>query len=196
MSRTKKFIMWVLGLWVLGLLFYNILAYQYVVPMVSGMRWLGVVANTVNIARPAITPFSGQFIFWSSIILAAILLMALLILSFFPRPKTQVKLKDEKGRLLLTKSAIDGLVKATISNQVFMKNPSVSSKLYKNKIVVSVKGGIIPRQGAAEKAKAIEELLVQNLREFVGLDYPLKFKVTVTDTEIETSQEQNAPRVI
>ncbi|MEY8463542.1 alkaline shock response membrane anchor protein AmaP [Streptococcus merionis] len=198
MSKTQKIIIWLLGIWSILLFSYNILAYHHTVDSLGfNFHWLSQLAAWIGVKPFPVNGLLGQFIFWSSVFLLVVVFIALLIISFYPRSRTQVNLEESTGKLELSKSAVEGLVKTVVQEQAFMRNPSVSAKMYKDKMKLDIKGGIIPRVGAAEKAKHLEEQIVNNLQEFIGLDHPLKLKVIVTDTE-EQKQTKNtsAPRVL
>ncbi|MGT2665962.1 alkaline shock response membrane anchor protein AmaP [Streptococcus rifensis] len=201
MSKNKKIVIWIIGLWGMLLLGFNVFAYHEaarhsLISLGLNTNWLTRLVNQMNFRTPPVNPFLGQIIFWSSLILLSLIFIALLIISFYPKSRTRINLKESQGSLDLSKSAIDGLVKSVVSEQSFMRNPSISSKLYKNKIKVDVKGGIIPRVAVAEKARLLEEGITRTLQEFVGVDYPLKCKVIVTDTEEMRLSSSESPRVV
>lgn len=199
MSKTSKIISWFVGFWLMTILFFTILANQQFLRLGPGFIWLETAAHLLGIEQ--MSRFFGssilsQYLFWSSVIIGAILLLMLLVISFYPRTKAEIDLKENHGQLRLSQSAVEGLVKSVVEELDYMKRPSVSAKLYRNTIKVSVKGPIVPRVAVADKTKQMEDRVVYTLREFVGLNYPLKIKTTITNTNKRPRSSEENSRVI
>ena len=62
-----------------------------------------------------------HYLFWASIILTILLILALLIVLFYPRTYVDFVLSTHGGKLTLKRSAIEGLVREKIIEYEFLK---------------------------------------------------------------------------
>ena len=58
-----------------------------------------------------------------------------------------------------------------------MKNTNISSKLYKNRFKIFIKGKIIPRIEISEKILLLKHQIEKELNEFFGINQKIDFKV-------------------
>lgn len=138
--------------------------------------------------------FISQYFFVASTLLAIITILAILVVIFYPRTYTAILLKDDKGRLNINQSSIEGFVKEIILNDGYMKNPKIFVKVYKNKIRIQVKGEIIPRVQVVEKTEVLNQEVKDGLREFFGLNHKVNLQVDVT--ALSERDRQKSLRVI
>ena len=135
--------------------------------------------------------FITNYLFWSALIILFIILISLPVIWFYPRTSTEILLKDEKGKLIITKSSLEGFVKSLVENEKIMKNTNISSKLYKNRFKIFIKGKIIPRIEISEKILLLKHQIEKELNEFFGINQKIDFKVIVTDTNKTSSKFKN-----
>lgn len=83
------------------------------------------------------------------------------------------------GALIISKKSIEGLVHEVIVNKQVMMNPTISAKMRKNKIAISVKGDLGYLKNMFSKtedcAREIEKKLHQLIGEEVKINIRLKF---------------------
>ena len=159
MSKGKKFIFILADLFFLTILIPILWDYfNYM-----NFRWELMPSSEI----PYIGNHLSQYIFISSSILGALLLICLLILIFYPKTYQEVLLDDKTGNLTLKVSAIEGLVREIVT-------------LYQAKIKIDVKGEIIPRVEIVEKTKEIEQEIKESIQNFFGINYDLKLKIKVS----------------
>ncbi|GFE43463.1 hypothetical protein ScFU53_06540 [Streptococcus canis] len=121
------------------------------------------------------------YYFWAAIVLFVITLIVILVIIFYPRTYTEIKLRQNKGILLLKKSAIEGYVATAIKAAGLMPNPTVTATLYKHKFKIDVAGQLASRVAVVDQINGIKEGIETGLSEFFGLDCPVNFKVYVKD---------------
>ncbi len=148
MSKGKKFIFILADLFFLTILIPILWDYfNYM-----NFRWELMPSSEI----PYIGNHLSQYIFISSSILGALLLICLLILIFYPKTYQEVLLDDKTGNL------------------------KINVTLYQAKIKIDVKGEIIPRVEIVEKTKEIEQEIKESIQNFFGINYDLKLKIKVS----------------
>lgn len=183
MSSGKKFILIVFDLLLLFLVvpsawdYYNLVEYGDMTSASSQVVYIG--------------EFIPVYLFWGNTILAVILIIALLIIAFYPRTYIDIELPTHGGKLTLKRSAIEGLVREKVLENDFLKSPRINVTLYKKKINIDVKGEIIPRVEIAEKSRLLEQEIIDSLKLFFGVDQPVKIKVEVNALNKETNNKRS-----
>lgn len=183
MSSGKKFILIVFDLLLLSLVvpsawdYYNLVEYGDMTSASSQVVYIG--------------EFIPVYLFWGNAILAVILIIALLIIAFYPRTYIDIELPTHGGKLTLKRSAIEGLVREKVLKNDFLKSPRINVTLYKKKINIDVKGEIIPRVEIAEKSRLLEQEIIDSLKLFFGVDQPVKIKVEVNALNKETNNKRS-----
>lgn len=183
MSSGKKFILIVFDLLLLSLVvpsawdYYNLVEYGDMTSASSQAVYIG--------------EYIPVYLFWGNAILAVILIIALLIIAFYPRTYIDIELPTHGGKLTLKRSAIEGLVREKVLENDFLKFPRINVTLYKKKINIDVKGEIIPRVEIAEKSRLLEQEIIDSLKLFFGVDQPVKIKVEVNALNKETNNKRS-----
>lgn len=184
MSKYLKTFYTIICFIVSSLLFSIVLNKSKIVKLPNFLTWLNRDYKITNFWYK----FISNYLFWSALIILLILLISLLIVWFYPRTSTEILLKEKKGKLVMTKSSLEGFVKSLVENEKIMKNTNVSSKLYKNNFKVFIKGKIIPRVEISEKLLFLKEQIEKELNEFFGINQKVDFKVIVIDTNKTSSK--------
>ncbi len=183
MSSGKKFILIVFDLLLLSVVvpsawdYYNLVEYGDMTSASSQLVYVG--------------EYAPLYLFWGNAILALVLLLALLIIAFYPRTYIDIDLPTHGGKLTLKRSAIEGLVREKVLENDYLKSPNITVKLYKKKISIDVKGEIIPRVEIAEKARLLEQEIMDSLKLFFGVEQPVKIKVEVNALNKENKHKQS-----
>lgn len=126
----------------------------------------------------------SSYIFWMALVLCFLTFILILVIIFYRRTYTEIKLADEHlGILLLKKSAVEGYVKTIIHESDYMKSPSVKVTLYRKKIKVIVVGKILPRVAVLEKTSQVSQDIQQGFNDFFGISKKVNFKVKVENIE-------------
>ncbi|MBS4460934.1 alkaline shock response membrane anchor protein AmaP, partial [Lactococcus petauri] len=78
--------------------------------------------------------YMPMYLFWGNAILAGILILALIIIAFYPRTYIDITLSNQGGKLTLKRSAIEGLVREKVIENEYLKSPNIDVILHRNKI--------------------------------------------------------------
>ena len=152
MSSGKKFILIVFDRLLLSLVvpsawdYYNLVEYGDMTSASSQLVYIG--------------EYVPVYLFWGNALLAVVLIIALVIIAFYPLTYIDIKLPTQGGKLTLKRSAIEGLVREKVLENDFLKSPRINVTLYKKKISIDVKGEIIPRVEIAEKSRLLEQEII------------------------------------
>ncbi|MEQ9764081.1 alkaline shock response membrane anchor protein AmaP [Streptococcus jiangjianxini] len=125
--------------------------------------------------------FLAQYFLWAAIVLFILVLIGIVVIIFFPRRYSEVELADDKGKLKLKKSAIEGYVKSLVESEGLMKNPKVTASLYKKKFKVDVRGQVVPRSNVITNTEKLKKDLEVGLKAFFGVEHDVDFSVKVKD---------------
>lgn len=123
----------------------------------------------------------AQYLLWAATILFVLVLVAILVILFFPRRYSEVELQDKQGKLKLKKSAVEGYVKSLVESESLMKNPKVTAHLYKKKFKVDVKGQVVPRTKVIANTEQLKKDVETGLKAFFGIEHDVDFSVKVKD---------------
>lgn len=180
MSKGLKSLYTLLGLISLTLLgFVAVISKQHIyLPSFNWLDW------DFNLPSP-IDVGMYHYFFWGALVLFVIVLLAILVVLFYPRRYTEYKLADKTGKLMLKKSAIEGFVKTEVLKTGLIKSPSVTAHLYKKKVKVDVKGLLTSRTNVPEQLEHIQSDVELGLKEFSGLEKKMNTRVFVKQVEEE-----------
>ena len=154
MATGKKIILIILDLLLLTLVlpmtwdYYNFMEYDWITTTSSNIPFIG--------------KYMIDYLFWGNIVLTVILIIALIVVLFYPRTYMDVQLTSNNGDLTLKKSAIEGFVGEKVKENDYLK-----------------KGEIVPRVEVAQKAQVLEQEIIEGLKSFFGLEHTVKLKVKV-----------------
>ena len=102
MATGKKIILIILDLLLLTLVlpmtwdYYNFMEYDWMTTTSSNIPFIG--------------KYMTDYLFWGNIVLTVILILALIVILFYPLTYMDVQLTSNNGDLTLKKSAIEGFV--------------------------------------------------------------------------------------
>jgi hypothetical protein len=182
LATGKKIILIILDLLLLTFVlptawdYYNFMEYDWVVTTSSNLPFVG--------------EYMPDYLFWGSITLAVLLIIVLIVIVCYPRTYIDVALISNNGNLTLKRSAIEGFVNEKVKENDYLKNSKIYVSLYKNKIDIDIKGEIIPRVEVAQKAKVLEQEIIEGLKNFFGLEQAVKLNVEVTSLSKEDSSKR------
>ncbi|MBM7635433.1 alkaline shock response membrane anchor protein AmaP [Streptococcus saliviloxodontae] len=147
-----------------------------------------------SFGQDVLSDILGNYFFWGPIIIVVFIVIALILIIFWPRTYSELTLdKSNSGSLKLKKSAIEGYVKSIVVGQGVMASPKVDVKMYRKKFKVSVSGRMIPRINAIEKSIQLEQDIHHGLEQFFGIDKLVDFTVLVK--HIEEKEKTTSSRV-
>lgn len=176
MAKGLKFLYSLIGLVLLTVLGNAIFLNQRVLNL-PALSWLPVDFQTNGVWKEILS----QYFLWAAVILFVIVLVAILVVMFFPRRYSEVELADNNGKLKLKKSAVEGYVKSLVQSEGLMKNPTVTANLYKKKFKVDVKGQVVPRSNVIANTEQLKKDLETGLKAFFGIEHDVDFNVKVKD---------------
>ncbi|MBJ8325753.1 alkaline shock response membrane anchor protein AmaP [Streptococcus pacificus] len=195
MSKLTKIISFIIGILVLTFLGAVVFINAHSVVLPDYMKWLQYKIELPSYLTMFNDGFLSQYLFWVSLVLFVVIIIAILVVLFYPRTKTEIDLKEKQGTLLLSKSAIEGYVRSLIHNKEIMETPNVSVKLYKRKFKVVVSGTLESRVNVVPEVSQIKTDIEKGLREFFGLNQSVKFNISVKKIKAP-QKELAAPRVV
>ena len=120
MATGKKIILIILDLLLLTLVlpmtwdYYNFMEYDWMTTTSSNIPFIG--------------KYMTDYLFWGNIVLTVILIIALIVILFYPRTYMDVQLTSNNGDLTLKKSAIEGFVGEKIK-EVIRKEVAAMTEL-------------------------------------------------------------------
>lgn len=142
----------------------------------QGLSWLPLQTLTGATVAP--------YIFWAALAIATLMMIAILVIAFYPRLYSEVELENtESGYLQIKKSAIEGYVKTLLQEEGVMPSPTVKVDMYKNRFKVRVSGRVIPRVAVPQKLALLEKDIRLGLDQFFGITKKLDYQVIVNHIE-------------
>ncbi|MCT0138473.1 alkaline shock response membrane anchor protein AmaP, partial [Lactococcus lactis] len=99
--------------------YYNFMEYDWITTTSSNIPFIG--------------KYMTDYLFWGNIVLTVILIIALIVILFYPRTYMDVQLTSNNGDLTLKKSAIEGFVGEKVKENDYLKNSKIAVSLFKNK---------------------------------------------------------------
>ncbi|MBO1307626.1 alkaline shock response membrane anchor protein AmaP [Enterococcus sp. 669A] len=143
--------------------------------------------------------FAQQYLFWVGAVLAILMVVAILVIIFYPKTTGKFTLKDNHGKLSLDKRAIEGYVRTSINQGDFMNSPKVSVKATNNKIKVKVKGNLNRTSSMIGKMDLWAAQMQDELMRVLGPNEKVLVDVKYVGFEEEQKREQasssDQPRV-
>ncbi|MGT2895233.1 alkaline shock response membrane anchor protein AmaP [Streptococcus entericus] len=133
----------------------------------------------------------ATYTFWVALALIVAVFIGILVIIFFPRLQTELPLAKKDGQLVLSKSAIDGLVKSVVQEHGLMKTPTIKTKLYKRRFKVKVTGDVVPKYDVVNRTNHLKSDIERTLREFVGVEQPIDLVVVVKQVDKTGSSKQS-----
>lgn len=183
MTRLKKFLRILICLLLLPLAITIILEHQkgFSIPLYF----------TKMMDHPWIGPYISYYLFVVGSLFLFMLLVVILVTIFYPNEKKQVIFLKSQGRLMITKKALEGYVSSGLAQEQWLKNPNVSCRLTKKKIIVQIKGDF-NRETFDLKGRS-EELstrLTNELGDLLGLTEKKKFLIYLKNSQSDTKSKQ------
>ncbi|MEG3313469.1 alkaline shock response membrane anchor protein AmaP [Streptococcus suis] len=124
----------------------------------------------------------SNFLFWGSLVFILIILFLSLVFLLWPKRYTEIDLSDDdKGKLLLKKSALEGYVKSVVDANGAMTAPAVQVSIYKKRFKVKVAGQMRSRTAVVQQLSQLEQEIRDGLENFFGLSRPVQFSVAVKE---------------
>ena len=113
----------------------------------------------------------------------------LFIHSLFPRRKGTFELKEEQGKLVLHRKAIEGFVRSSLQDSDFLEAPTIRVKATKRRIKVNVKGTLKRTADLIGQTEAWSKTMEERLARLVGTGH----KITI-DVHFEDIQSMKRPQ--
>lgn len=140
---------------------------------------------------PFIGEYMPQFLFWVSAGCLIFLILGILIVIFFPSDKSELRMDQEKGKLVVQKRAIENYVLEMVREEPFIADARVSTKIYKKKINVQVQGKMRKVFHITEKQAQLSEKIKQNLTQLIGNEEEISTKIVFKDLSREKAVQQS-----
>lgn len=171
MSKLKKCFVLIFILLIMGMLFSTMISYQLSVRLPFFL---------IPISEyPFVGTILPETVFYLSSILLLFAIVSFFVVLFFPQKTTSFLFMKSSGALTISKKSIEGLVHEVIVNKQLMRNPTISAKMRKKKIAISVKGDLGYLEDMFSKtedcAREIEKELHQLIGEEVKINIRIKF---------------------
>ena len=114
--------------------------------------------------------------------------LSILFILLFPRRKGTFELKEEQGKLVLHRKAIEGFVRSSLQDSDFLEAPTIRVKATKRRIKVNVKG-TLKRTADLIQTEAWSKTMEERLARLVGTGH----KITI-DVHFEDIQSMKRPQ--
>lgn len=187
MAKWKKFVIALIGLLLITVLADSLIRYQSV-----GQFQFHLLAPKDYPIVGGILPI---YFFWMAAIFMILILIGIIVVALIPKTTTTIPLKQDKGTLTLSKSAVDGLVKASANETEWLKNPRVKTKMKKKKVRVEVTGTVRPTVDTYEKVQRFNKKTEDEIHRFLGVEAPVEIHVTFKDLQKDTPKRSSQARV-
>lgn len=140
---------------------------------------------------PIVGAWIPYYLFWGSILFIILALLAILVVLFFPKSKTQINLRHSDDQLLLTDKAVEGLVKASIQKFDFINDSKIKVKLRKSKIRIDIFGEVKTKSNAVQKANQLAESVKADIQNFLGVKDAVELKVIFNNIDKKTEASKS-----
>lgn len=121
------------------------------------------------------------YLFWSGVILAALLIALLLITLFWPRSQSLYIHQNSDGQVTVSKKAIEHFILSALQHEPFIANPKVSAKLSQKRITLKISGDLLNSVNAKKQTANFLNQLKQDLRICLGISEQKKIKIRLVD---------------
>lgn len=187
MAKWKKFVIAIIGLLLITVLADSFIRYQ-----AQGRFQFHLLAPK---DYPVIGGILPVYFFWMAAVFMVLILVGIIVVALIPKTTTTIPLKQDKGTLTLSKSAIDGLVKASANDTEWLKNARVKTKMKKKKVRVEVTGTVRPTVDTYEKVQRFNKKTEDEIHRFLGVEAPIEIHVTFKDLQKDAPKRSSQPRV-
>ncbi|GHN51923.1 hypothetical protein ME801_15920 [Lactobacillus delbrueckii] len=121
------------------------------------------------------------YLFWSGIILAAVLIVLLIITLFWPRSQSLYLHQKSDGQVTISKKAIEHFALSALQHEPFIGNPKVSAKLSRKRITLKISGDLLNSVNAKKQTADFLNQLKKDLRICLGISEQKKIKIRLVD---------------
>lgn len=135
-----------------------------------------------------------KYLFVIALALLVIILISIMVIVFYPTNKLSFLLNDNKGKLVVSKSAIENHVKNLLIEDNYMKNPDVTAKIFKKKIKIYVSGNLTSRSDIFNKTNEVKKLIENTISQFLGVQSKFYYDIKVSNVE-KVKNKQKKSRV-
>ncbi|AWV30073.1 alkaline shock response membrane anchor protein AmaP [Limosilactobacillus fermentum] len=135
------------------------------------------------------------YLFWSGIILAAVLIVLLIITLFWPRSQSLYLHQKSDGQVTISKKAIEHFALSALQHEPFIGNPKVSAKLSRKRITLKISGDLLNSVNAKKQTANFLNQLKKDLRICLGISEQKKIKIRLVDFN-ESDANVHQSRVI
>lgn len=140
--------------------------------------------------------YAQRYLFWVSVIFAALTVIALLVILFYPKKVTKFILQEKRGQLSLDKRAIEGFVRTSIKQEDFMDNPKVHVTATKKKLNVQVRGQLKKTSDLIGQTNHWAQKVETTIHNLLGPEEKVTIQVTLQTFEpVPTKTTMTRPRV-
>lgn len=116
-------------------------------------------------------------IFYLAIFLLFIVIVCFCVILFYPQKMTYFSFEKSLGSLIITKKAIEGIVKEKLQKKQLMLDPSVTAKMSRRKIKIVVKGNLIASKELYSKSDKYSEEVEEELHQLIGSDVKIYIRL-------------------
>ncbi|MBV7392405.1 alkaline shock response membrane anchor protein AmaP [Enterococcus sp. ALS3] len=187
MKKKSKFFLFLLALSAVFPLFFT---------LVSSQKAVKLPFHLIDVREyPFFDNFLIIILFWLSLVWLVILLIALIVIIFFPSYRKQMKIKSESGALTIQKKAIDNFILCILKDEKFVANPSVTTIFKAKKIKIKIKGDIRGSDtNIIEKKKYLSTEIETKIKDLFGINERIQTVVTFKNYE-KSKKNQQTKRV-
>lgn len=186
MARWQKILLIILSILSMGLF----LSVMFLFGPLTMIRYV----PPITMQHMSFYPYLIEFLFWGSGILLVLSVIVLLVIIFAPRKKPEILLKEDRGRLVLHKKAIEGCVRSVVDLDDLMNHPTVKVSTTKRRIKIKIVGSIKRTGNLLGRTDELAEQIRQDLMNLLGIDKEIN--VHVAFKELSSDTKKNNRRVV
>lgn len=166
-------------------LFYTLVANQFVAA--------GLPALLPLTDYPLVGSYMPQLLFWVSVGFLVLAVVGIIVILLFPGQSASLEIEKDAGNLTIQKRALESYVLETVKEEPFIRDPSVSIKVKKEKIDVLVTGKMRKVFLLTDKQDQLARAIQHNLAMLVGPN--MKIETNVRFKDYQKKEAVGTPRV-
>lgn len=119
---------------------------------------------------PGIGMYMPEIMFWGSIVLIVIIILALLFVIFSPKKVNKIEIKKDSGVLKFDKKAVENFALSIVEEESDILNPSVKAKMTKKKIKLLISGDLPDEDNIAAREQIVMDKIAVKFDKLLGVE--------------------------
>lgn len=131
-----------------------------------------------------------DLLFWGSVVLLGVVVVLIVVTLCVPQKKMIILLSDNKGKLELSKKAVEGCVHSVIDLNQLMERPSIKVSMTKRKLSIKVTGTFRRTSDLKGKTDDVANKIKQDLIMLLGIEEDIQLQVSMKNISNHSKLKQ------